>query len=325
MVKSLLYTYIYIVAFFVVPSVNADIYDYSNIFLKDSDLPGFSLIFQKNDWSICVGQNQYQNAIIQQWRSDKYDLRIIYCAFKSIVEADERIAFFSHSFAGPYYWGSISGQVIGDKCWSANNAQLLLRGNICIQIISGTTNGNVIVEQVSAIILKRIEENLSNSIRRTEDEAKSSQIDSTLYNSIINAALSVPSASNYSLLKEEWDSKWRVDNTKFYLGRRVEWKNSEGTIIGIDVCKFSTQDDAKKANEIMKNETYGFSFDMNQISEVDSVIVKNCRNGITKKIVPLSLCSRNIAVLFYMIDPNKIDSDLFARMIQKAAEQISFQ
>ncbi|MBN1293571.1 MAG: hypothetical protein JXB48_17155, partial [Candidatus Latescibacteria bacterium] len=248
----------------------------------------------------------------------------------------------SKSFAGFYEFGSFSGSIVGELSWiSAGNLGgpgiIFVRGNVGARVVLGGLPEKEwnIPEQIARQVLKKIENNLNSDIITIEQNAKEKQISEQKYNKVINDAVNVEIMSNFSL-QSDIDSKWPVDSNTFVLGRRTEYDNEHGIIIGIDMCEFESEDLAKKASAIRTSyipavESLGDKppvFSITNQSSIDTLITnwetRRDYTALSKKIISGISVIDNIVVHIYQYAPHEIDKVLFTQVTSKIADQISF-
>lgn len=136
--------------------------------------------------------------------------------------------------------------------------------------------------------------------------------------------LALEETQGFTPLKE-WDSKWVVDDTTFACGRRTEWENETGTIIGIDICEFETDADAHASAEIQAVTTNCKTFDMENISTLQAHIDRwneNVNNTV-KYLSAVSYKGR-IAVFIYQYNPEIRNTHIFRAVAYELVEQTNF-
>jgi len=299
--------------------------------LKVEDLPGYELIEQsKNHWLDSQGKIYW--AISQRWRpmgsSDIEDIYIEYCEFESETEAITVTSYHSGSFAGRYVWGAFSGVIVGDRCWiGGESAMIFVRGNVGIHLfkpILPTAEDRYTLTTIAHKILDKIETNLSPEILALEEAAKQQQIPLEDYNQMTTAVVSSALMSDFSALMS-WDSKWLSDTTTLVIGRRTEWKNDSGVVVGIDICQLATAEQAKQAVNIQSQQTYSPIFNMDSLTSLQQIIADwqaKQKFGMEENLFSVVSYKGNLAVHVYQFDPTKINTDFTYAIIEQLVAQI---
>ena len=301
--------------------------------LIEEDMPGYELIRQ-SEWYWLGSQGKSYDTIKQRWRpngtDDRQDIYIEYCEFESEAEAISVTSYHSGSFASPYYWGAFNGSIVGDHSWvGGESAMIFVRGNVGIQLckpILPTAEDLTTLTIIADKILDKIETNLSAEILSLEETVRQKQIPVNDYQKITNDVVNSELMNDFSAFTT-WDSKWMIDTTTFTMGIRAEWKNEQGILVGIDICKFDTEEQAKNAAAIHSQQTYCSIFNMDSLESLKAIIetweqwpkleiANNLFSTITTK--------SNLAVHFYQFDSTKINTDFTYSIIELLVEQIDF-
>jgi len=221
--------------------------------LIEEDMPGYELIRQ-SEWHWLGSQGKSYDTMQQRWRpngaDDRQDIYIEYCEFESEAEAISVTSYHSGSFASFYFWGAFNGSIVGDRSWvDEASAMIFVRGNVGIHLfkpIHPTVEDQTILTIIADKILDKIETNLSAEILSLEETVRQKQIPVNDYQQITNDVVNSEIMNDFSA-HTTWDSKWMIDTTTFTMGIRAEWKNENGILVGIDICKFDTEEQAKNA------------------------------------------------------------------------------
>lgn len=334
----LVYSFFYV--FFI--SLDAICQVSPDIYIQQSDMPGY-VLRREVPYHMEFDDQNIQKTISQNWKNaqaDSEEIYIYYGVFNSIEEAYHSIQY--HKGAGSTFFTicSLGGYMIGDKSWSPyDNTRLItfLRGNIVIRVffpLYGKDGDFPFLEKISRTILKKIELSLSPDVRSKEELKKASQISSTQYQSIIGDAEKADYMKGYSLLSS-WDSKWFINYEDFVTGRRMEWKNTEGEIIGIDIAEFASSDLANKAKETRVNEENPGDqlpnmkpismFDISSSTSVDSLIEKwKNPHWYDNRIISGISSKGQIAVHVYYHPSSIINYDAFSSLLKDISGKISF-
>lgn len=289
--------------------------------LTEEEMPEYKLLRQcQFGWIIAEG-DQMHKVIQQKWRSNGKDIFIEYGEFRSEVEAIKGTAYTSHTFQMYFSWGSPFCSVYGDGTWVSmeNTAIFFVRGNIGIKINFDRDNSEFI-SLLSNKILNKIESNLSPDILSYENTIKQTQMDANIYQVIVEPFTHSELMNGYSL-HSTWDSKWVIDTGNLIMGIRKEWKDANGSVIGIDICKFDNDLDASDASELMNRNTFFYfnnKFELDDLETLREIIDKWQYLGqeydFTHNITVVGL-KNNIAVHVYQYHPVGVDTEKFKNIV----------
>ena len=311
---------------------SSEIKSQDEFLLTEIDMQGYNMLYQFNfSWE--VGENKSQSAIRQYWleqgEPDTQAICITYCIFDTETEAISGTAYHAGSYSLSYTWGSFDGSIIGDLSWAGGfRAIIFIRGNVGIQVAGPTTSNKDQVETLMIVnkSLDKIEENLSAEILSLEERAKQKQIPENDYQKITNDVVNSELMNDFSA-HTTWDSKWMIDTTTFTMGIRAEWKNENGILVGIDICKFDTAEQAKNAANIQNEQTYSPIFNMDSLSSLETIIdnwVNKRKYGLESNYFSAITTKSNLAVHIYQFDSTKINTDFTYSIIELLVEQIDF-
>lgn len=298
--------------------------------LQENEMPGFRLEDQY-PWMWVVGEgNIFHPTITQKWSvigKGNEDIYISYGEFKTISECIQSIAYAAtKSYSVPYIWGSLTGFIVGDGSWvGMPDALFFIRGNVGIQIFKPGTSHETekqMLISISEKILNKIEANLSSEISAYEEALKQKQISSNDYHIIVEPVFGLDIMKAYSL-HSTWDSKWVIDSNRVAMGIRSEWKNEQGSIIGIDICKFDSIVEAQKACEQM-NKILSFLnhiVDLDNLSSFKTIIAESRQYGLERSI-SLVGSKDNFSLHLYLFDSTGIDTNLVFSLVEKITEGI---
>jgi len=308
---------------------------YEKYTLTESDLPGYELIGM-SETRLNTG---LQRAIKQVWKKEgeeKLKTIIISTAvFENEIQAISGMTNLKGSYSVLFEFGTLTSCTIGDKSWSnlgtVEAAILLTRGNVGVVIDQMASSSEEIsfLENLSKKILDKIEKNLSNEIKASEEQARAFQIPLVKYEELVNNAINLPAMQGFSLTSE-WDSKWKVDETTLVMGRRVEWKNSTGAIVGIDMAEFDTETAARQAMEIRLHEVDAHIssprsvFQVDAPSSIDSLVATWQSHLFASRIISGISAKGKVAIHIYHYNPQGNDTALFSAVTKEMANKISF-
>ncbi|MBN2093558.1 hypothetical protein JW964_28305 [candidate division KSB1 bacterium] len=309
-----------------------DIISQEKFLLKEDDLPGYELISQsKNHWLDSQGEIYW--AISQRWRpinsSDTEDIYIEYNEFASETKAITVTSYHAGSFAERHIWGAFSGSIVGDHCWigSSGSGIIFTRGNVGIQLfkpILPTDNDRNTLTTIAHKILNKIEVNLPPEILALEQAAKQKQISLAEFNQITTAVVNSSLMSNFSVLTS-YDSKWLVDSTTLVIGRRTEWKNDSGVLMGIDICQLANAEQATLAVTIQSRQTYSPIFNIDSLTALQQIIDEWQtwqKFGQEENHFAVVSAKGNLTVQVYQFDSTKINTDFAYDIIKILTAQI---
>ena len=123
-----------------------------------------------------------------------------------------------------------------------------------------------------------------------------------------------------------WDSKWMPDTLSMVMGRRNEWKNDDGVVVGINICRLDSNEQAKKAAKMQGTLTYSEVFNMDSLISLQEIINKwndSNKGEMEEKLFSVVGFNGNLIVHFYQFDSTKVNTDLTFSLIEKLSEQIS--
>jgi len=307
----------------------SEIKSQDEFYLTETDLQGYKKLSQFNSsWSISKGKSH--TGIRQYWlkegEPDTQAIYIKYCIFDSESDAINGAAYQAGNYASKYTWGSFSGSIAGDLSWTATRTIIFVRGNVGIQIGGPTTSEEDRTEtlMIANIILNKIESNLSPEIISLEQAAKQKQIPLSDYHKITDPFIASETMLGFTELTS-WGSKWLPDSVTLVMGRRTEWIHNSGKIIGIDICQFDTEDQAKQAAEIQSQYRYCPIFKMDSLQSMQAIINEWHswpKTSMEEKLFSVMGTKGNLAVHIYQFDSTKINFDFMYSVVEKLAEQI---
>ena len=304
-----------------------------NFLLNENEMSGFELKRQsKIHW--LVGKDQIHYGIGQKWHvtglEKNRNIHIEYCEFITEVDALYSTAFASRSNVSQYLWGSHVGSFIGDDSWVGINhkskiasAVYFVRGNVGVKIFIPffLENQIQVIESLSSKLINTINQNLSPAVLSLEQNEKENQILQEEYQRITNPVLNLDVMDGYTHYKT-WDSKWISDSDKLLIGRRNEWKNDNGAIIAIDICKFDSPSIAKKAVEIKSRNNSQFTriFNLKEPASLKTIITEwqNTKKNVLKRRMFSVLCTDDSSViLIYYYNPAGIETEVIETIVDR--------
>jgi len=298
----------------------------------ESEMKGYNLKWLSHFfWQ--VGEDKTQYMVDQMWTSNDEEAKELYiavCIFDSASEAITGTSYYKGTFSGINLWGSIGGSINGEHSWCCpyyreDPVQFIVRGNVGIKIWKSRPDQPDFISfaDIVSLMLNKIENNLPADVLLAEEEAKRNQISREKYQQLTVPVLALDETQGFTLLKE-WDSKWVVDKNTFACGRRSEWENETGTIIGIDICEFETDAAARSSAERQAVTTNCKTFDMADISTLQAHIDRwNKTIGYGKYISVVSYKGR-IAVYIYQYNPEVSNTHIFQAVAYELVEQTNF-
>lgn len=320
----------FVILLFVLHSVSLKSQD--RFILTESEMPGYELERQENDYRWIINENyDVRIGIEQKWKmiNGNCSIYISYCKFSSFVEAYQAISFCATTrTAVPYLWGSLNGTIVGDGSWvpiNNSNAIYFLRGNVGIQVFTSNFEQGKKEELLAIIdnLLNKIEINLSEYIVAFERNAKLKQIPLNSYSLIVDPVLHSQDISEFKFFNS-WDSKWPIDteDEDFTFGIRREWRNNSGSILGIDIAQFNTEFQATRSSDLISHNSKLFynKFDLNNPESIKEVIASYERSGISTYSFVGS--KGNVAIRFYIYNPAGINKDLVTLIAGELSEHI---
>lgn len=297
--------------------------------LTSSEMTGYELERQTEfGWEI--NKNAQLHKVIQQkWKgNDTLFVFIEYGEFKDGPTALGGTAFAAtKSFATPYIFGSFDGSIIKDASWIPfdHNSKYLffVRGNVGIKLgiplsFTKTDQQNLILK-----LLNKIELNLSPEVLAYEESIRPKQISSNDYQTITEPVVISNKMTNFSEITF-WNSKWLLDSTNMRLGIRKEWKNDQGVVLGIDICKYDNDLEANIASNFRNSHSffYDILFSLENKDSLTKIIERWIEWGPKDNISVLGV-KKNLTIQIYEYNPNGIDTNLFLSIVEDLVEQVS--
>jgi len=302
--------------------------------ISNAELSGYELIDQYEFHWIISNKNEMHNTIRQKWHIVGKDLEqniyIEYCEFSTELEAIRGTAYTANSNAEPFIWGSLSGHIEGDGTWVAigDGALYLVRGNVGIMLfkpLNFQETERPAMESISAKIVNKIESNLSPEIVVFETAARQKQISIVSYQQITDPVVNSELMNGFSLYNT-WDSKWVIEFDSITIGMRKEWRNGDGSIMGVDICQFDSDSVAAKAGNRHGGITYSRVFNLADLDSLKSILAdwqNSWHTDFSKKLISIIGIKENFAVLVYQFDPVGIDTNFLFSIFEKLSMPFS--
>jgi len=308
---------------------------YEKYIITESEMPGYQLI-RVSETRLSRGLKNSIPALEQTWlKSGEAKLKYIIidtAVFDSELQAISEMSDHKGSYSVPFYFGTLTSCIIGDKSWFYRDtheaAIVFVRGNIGVKISQMASSPEEItfLEILSRRVLDKIEKNLSDSTKAYEEQSRIFQIPQARYEELTNSALSLPGMRDFSS-RSVWDSKWKIDETRLVMGRRVEWKSPAGAIIGIDIAELNTETDAKQAVAARYFEVDTFHnnlvFNIDNPSSIDSLVSSWQTDLFVSPIICGISSKGKISVHVYHYHPEGNDTSLFSSLTKVVAGNVS--
>lgn len=307
---------------------------YVGLFIPE--LPNYTLRYETEWFCDMCGDNQADYVIRQNWgipddlTSVDNELNIIYEIFPTVAIA-QRMGV-RNPYASPHYWGSYDGNIAGDNGIYYPNTNIgmamnIVRGNIVVrisQVPAAPLEGLMLpIQEIAGMALNRMGESLLPEVRAEELAAKETQIEQVLYDEFVSGVLSSSSFDGFTKTGVSWDSKWPVNDERFVAGRRTEWERSDGYIVGIDMCRFATSDEARLGMDILKTMTRATELDPADLSQLDENLAQWDRSS-TRRYYKSCVIFNNYGLFFYQYHPEKPSSDLHRDLVDEIVQRLSF-
>jgi len=221
----------------------------------------------------------------------------------------------------------VDGSIIKDASWIPfdHNSKYLffVRGNVGIKLgiplsFTKTDQQNLILK-----LLNKIELNLSPEVLAYEESIRPKQISSNDYQTITEPVVISNKMTNFSEITF-WDSKWLLDSTNMRPGIRKEWKNDQGVVLGIDICKYDNDLEANIASNFRNSHSffYDILFSLENKDSLTKIIERWIEWGPKDNISVLGV-KKNLTIQIYEYNPNGIDTNLFLSIVEDLVEQVS--
>lgn len=296
--------------------------------LTTSEMPNYILDRQiEFGWEI--SEEKVKEVIQQKWKKNKdFEFLIEYCEFNDAALAIQGTGFAAtKSFATPFIFGSFNGSIIKDASWvtfgNSFKHLFFVRGNVGIKIdlpiiISEDEEQNIIIK-----LLDKIESNLSSKIIEYEESLKTKQFPFEYYQKITEPLLNSSILNGFAKYSS-WDSKWLIDSSNILLGLRNEWKNQNGSILGIDICQTENEINTDIINSLRGQNCYYFDVSF-QLKDNDSLekIIDYWKLYGNKNNISIIGYMKNMTVHLYQFDTLEINIENFKSVLETLTEQIS--
>lgn len=277
--------------------------------LTQENMPDFELAFQ----------SKYEGRIYQQWKKngENYSLYLYYYEYKDEYTSIKEISDRSGSFAALYVFGFPNGQIQGNSSWTSvsRTAAFIQLWNVGVQIFE--PNGEIITN-VADKLLSKIKDSISAEYLVKDNELKELQISLDNYDEVIGAAQDTLINNNFKDYLLE-DSKWAFNTDSLVMGIRKQW-SGESSFFSIDVCEFSSGDDAQKAAEQNANIKRSPFFLLDDETSLETAIEHwNYYWSVNDTIKYISVVGRtsNYAIHFYYFNDKQVNVDFFKSVISK--------
>jgi hypothetical protein len=250
--------------------------------------------------------------------------------FNSIAEAISSTAHSSGTYSAFFVWGSASGAIVGDHSWinagDVGNTAIFVRGNVGAHIgfPLAKEDERADLETIAYKVQKKIEENLFHEVLSAEEAMRQKRDTFEEYQTITEPVINSEIMNGFAF-HNKWNSKWLIESESLAMGIRKEWKNEQGAIIGIDICKFDSDSLTLKAINNQSRITYSSVFNLDNIDSLKSILTErqNMRQyGLQKKLISVVGAKGDIAILIYQFAPTGIDIDFFYSIIEEISKQI---
>jgi len=294
-------------------------YAQERFLLNAADMPGYQLISTETlPWRISADSLKL-DVVQQRWSNQKDECYIAYGEFDSEADAYKGTGYESQSFAGPFIFGSPTGEIIGNSSWVSLDQYVVFfqKGNIGIKIIRPVefnTEDSFNILNLSNKLLTKINDNISIEIANKDKELLKSRISIEYYNLLTKASFDLLTSKGYNEFKVD-NSKWILNKDSLVMGQRKQWSISN-SISSIDVTRFSNEMDAQNATENkvgMTGNTYCLLDDTASVSAA----INDYFKFINRHSKYVSIVGRigNYAIQFYYFNENGVDINFFKRVV----------
>ncbi len=254
---------------------------FSDIVINSDDVPGL-VLRKQSGFFIDTAPGRRIETLAQSWSKPGQEndyVWVNYGIFATSWDAYQGMVFSKGNGSIPSGYGSPSGSIIGDHSWFPNPGYSVdfVRGNVGIQMQvfeSDRMKRLAVIEEISRVILDRIEKSLPPEIVESEARAADSQVALERYEDIL-ATEGLLQGYTASAME---NSPWFLDSGAFILGRRTEWQNDQDIVVGIDIAEYEGDETAENALRIrLKDTRYIISnesiswFNINSPDSVDSL------------------------------------------------------
>lgn len=216
--------------------------------LTADEVPGYRLkeVYRRSSISL-YGLGYVVN---QKWASIDEDIDIDLTM--EIFDSEETAMRGMNSYmdtAEPWIWGSVYGGILGNNSWrtvNSNSGVIFSYGNIGIRMSTNKYKdgestlriNQKAITDLALIQIKRIDRNLSPEIIENRESLRQTRLSPAEYNRYMAEAVNV-NLNGYQLITNE-DSLWLLKDEGVRMGIRREWRNSQGNVIGVDICKLES-------------------------------------------------------------------------------------
>jgi len=314
-------------------------YCQQDIFLTRSEIHGYTLEKQALLF-MEIADGKYLDTTYQTWVKDGTSTRktiyINYGIFPTPEEAFRGMLHYKDSLSELFNFGSYYGGIVGDVSWFPYNwpysGIIFLRGNVGIHItgeLSDASDSHV-YQEIAGVLSRKIQGFMNEDIINTETLKKKSQIDSLVFHGFISDVVKLDSIQNFSSY-HFGDSKWFMSSGDYYFGRKIEWINETGAVIGVDIAEFETPDLAENASLVRIQEEFRYinippvsPYAVGIPSSIDSLVEKWNLSKIRP--LPISAISHKGRYAIHVYHYNQAGNDLivFPIIVKEVSKKINF-
>ena len=287
-----------------------------------------------------IADGKYLDTTYQTWVKDGTSTRktiyINYGIFPTPEEAFRGMLHYKDSLSELFNFGSYYGGIVGDVSWFPYNwpysGIIFLRGNVGIHItgeLSDASDSHV-YQEIAGVLSRKIQGFMNEDIINTETLKKKSQIDSLVFHGFISDVVKLDSIQNFSSY-HFGDSKWFMSSGDYYFGRKIEWINETGAVIGVDIAEFETPDLAENASLVRIQEEFRYinippvsPYAVGIPSSIDSLVEKWNLSKIRP--LPISAISHKGRYAIHVYHYNQAGNDLivFPIIVKEVSKKINF-
>ncbi|MBN1997036.1 hypothetical protein JW935_05750 [candidate division KSB1 bacterium] len=295
----------------------------NEIVLTETEISGLELERQKSNVWETKENLSTKNVISQKWKGENGNFYIDYCEFADFEEALIATAFAAlKSNAQPFVFGSQTGCVIGDMSWVSPNldAVYFVKGKYAAKLFKPTkfTENDITKMQfIQSQILGRIEQQLSgqNGVNLPQDFINSLE-------KMTGAAADELTKNGYTEQNVQ-NSKWVIGGSELF-GKRKEFQDTEGAVIGIHFWKFDSNSQAVQFGEIIVKCSKSYSFDLKDTSSLPNCIDQwnNESKMISNRHISFIGTADGIVVQVYQFHPTAVTIDKVRQLIEMMSGNI---
>ncbi|MGA1795183.1 MAG: hypothetical protein ACMUIL_04905 [bacterium] len=217
--------------------------------LTADEVPGYRLTKVRHHIAYRSNPGETEYVVEQDWASIDEDIEVN--LMMEIFDSEEAAIRGMDGYmdtAEPWVYGSVYGGILGAHSWrtgNSNSGVIFTYGNVGIRLLTHkcTEEESLRINQkaitdVAQSQLKKIDRNLAPEINDFRESLRQTRLSPAEYSRYMTEAVDV-NLNGYQLITNE-NSFWLLKDEGLRMGIRKEWQNSQGNVIGVDICKLES-------------------------------------------------------------------------------------